>query len=191
MRRLILIATLVAAFFVSACASTVSPLYTKTDAVTDPVLVGTWVGSDKGDNLTVQIEKMKDASYQVTVSGVKSGDDSVYQAYLVKLGSASYADLLLTNLRLAGQDRALPWGVVALHQVVKYQLSGDDLAVSPISDDALDNSAKQPGFPLQFRATVQHGDTVIILSTTDELRRYLSAHPADIFGEQQHFKRQH
>jgi hypothetical protein len=189
MRRPILIATLVAAFFVSGCASTISPLYTKTDAVTDPALVGTWVGSDKNDHGIVRIEKMKDAAYQVTVHDAKSGDDSVYQAYLVKLGSASFADLLLTNLRHAGQDVDLPWGAVALHQVVKYHVSGDDLGVSPISDDALDNSAKQPGFPLQFRETVQHGDTVI-LSTTDELRRYLSAHPADIFGEQQHFKRE-
>jgi hypothetical protein len=190
MRRPVLIATALAAFFLSGCASTVSPLYTKADAVNDPALVGTWVGGDNDDHGIVRIEKMKDASYQVTVHDAKSGDDSVYQAYLVKLGSASFGDLLLTNYRRDGKDVDLPAGVVALHEIVKYQVTGDNLSFSTIDGDALDKSAKQPGFPLQFRETVHHGDTVI-LSTTDELRRYLSAHPADIFGEQQHFKRQH
>jgi hypothetical protein len=77
-----------------------------------------------------------------------------------------------------------------LHQIVKYQVTGDDLAVSAIDGDALDKSAKQPGFPLQLRDTKQSGGDTVILSTTEELRRYFSAHPADIFGEVDHFKRQ-
>lgn len=190
MRLPSLAAMLLAAFFVGGCASAVSPLFNKTDAVSDPAIVGTWVGGDKDNQDTVQIERAKDGSYQVTVHDTKSGDDSVYEAHLVKLGDASFADLLLTNLRHAGQDVDLPWGAVALHQIVKYQVTANDLAVSLISDDALNNFAKQPGFPLQLGDTAQNGDTVI-LSPTDILRRYLSAHPADVFGDQEHFKRQH
>ncbi|MFZ0641382.1 MAG: hypothetical protein WAN33_14035 [Candidatus Acidiferrales bacterium] len=189
MRLPALAATLLAAFFVGGCASAVSPLYLKTDAVTDPAIVGTWIGSDK-DSGTVRIEAMKEGSYQVTLHDAKSGDDAIYEAYLVKLGSASFADLLLTHYRHAGQHADLPTGVVALHQIVKYQVTGDDLAVSAIDGDALDKSAKQSGFSLQLRDTKQQGGDTVILSTTEELRRYFSAHPADIFGEVDHFKRQ-
>lgn len=191
MRFPVLVVTILVAFVAAGCASTVSPLYTKTDAVTDPALVGTWVGGDKDDHGTVHIEKMKDASYQVTVHDPNSGDDSVYQAYLVKLASASFADLLLTNYLHDGKDVDLPAGVVALHEIVKYQLTGDDLSFSSIDGDALDKAAKQRGFPLQLRDTKQQGGDTVILSTTAELRRYFAAHPAAIFGNADHLKRLH
>jgi hypothetical protein len=185
-----LAATLLAAFFVGGCASAVSPLYTKTDAVTDPTLVGTWVGGDNDDQDTVRIEATKDGSYQITLHDAKSGDDTVYEAYLVKLGGVSFADLLLTHYRHAGQEVDLPAGAVALHEIVRYRIVGNDLYSSGIDGDALDKSAKQPGFSLQLRNTEQSGGSTVILSTTEELRRYFSAHPADIFGEADHFKRQ-
>src|SRR5690348_6508946 len=195
MRLPAVVASLLAVIFVAGCASTVSPLYLKTDAVTDPAIVGTWISTDK-DPGTVRIEAMNDGSYQVTIRDDQTGDNSVYQTHLIKLGSTSFADLLLTTSHLSGQDVQLPWGAVSLHQIVKYQVAGDDLSISVIDDNALQKSAKQPGFPLQFRGTQVGtgsgvaGDTVII-SSTEDLRRYLSAHPAEIFGEASHFKRQH
>ena len=187
MRLRSLAATLLATFSIAGCASAVSPLYTKTDAVTHSAIVGTWVSGKDQDS--VHIEKTQDVSYQVAVHDRKSGGETVYGAHLVKLGSASFADLLLTNYRHAGQMVDLPWGAVALHEIVKYQIEGDDLSCSIIDPDALKKSAKQPGFPLPFRDTKENGDTAI-LSTTDLLRRYFSAHPADIFGEVDHLKRQ-
>ena len=189
MRLPAVVASLLAVIFVAGCASTVSPLYLKTDAVTDPAIVGTWISTDK-DPGTVRIEAMKDGSYQVSVRDDKSGDNSVYQTHLIKLGSTSFADLLLTTSHLSGQDVQLPWGAVSLHQIVKYQVAGDDLTLSLIGNDALRNSARQPGFPLRFQDTKENGD-LVILSSTDELRRYFSSHPAGIFGDAGHFKRQH
>ncbi|MFZ0857298.1 MAG: hypothetical protein WAN10_10645 [Candidatus Acidiferrales bacterium] len=185
------VATILAAFVVSGCASAVSPLYNKTDAVSDPAIVGTWVGGDKDNQDTVQIERAKDGSYQVTVHDTKSGDDSVYEAHLVKLGNTSFADLLLTDYSHTGQKIDLPAGAVALHEIVKYRVAGDDLDCSSIDGDALEKSAKRPGFPLQLRDTKKSGGDTVILSSTPELRRYFAAHPADIFGEVDHFKRQH
>jgi hypothetical protein len=191
MRLPAFVATILAAFVVGGCASTVSPLYNKTDAVSDPAIVGAWVSDEKDHPGTVHIEKTNDASYQVTLHDAKSGDDTEYEAHLVKLGGASFADLLVTNERHAGQDVDLPAGAVALHLIVKYQISGDDLAYSAIDVDALDKSAKQSGSPLQLRDTKQQGGDTVIVSTTKELRRYFSAHPADIFGEPSHLTRQH
>lgn len=178
------------------CASTVSPLYTKTDAVADPAIVGTWVSNDQNNQGTVRIEKAKDGSYQVTTHEKNSGDEATYEAHLVKLGGASFADLLLTDYQHAGQSIDLPAGAIALHEIIKYQVGGDDLSYSAIDDDALRKFAKQPGFPLQFRET-KPGDTkplggdTIILSRTSDLRGYFAAHPADIFGDAKHLTRQH
>lgn len=172
------------------CASSVSPLYLSPGTVTDPSVVGNWIGGEPDDQDTVHIEQTKNASYKVTVHDAKSGDDSVYDAYLVKLGGASFADLLLTSFRHAGQNVDLPAGAVALHEIIKYRLAGDDLSVSSIDGDALEKSAKRPGFSLELRDTQKSGGSTVILSTTAELRRYLAAHPADIFGSAEHLKRQ-
>lgn len=190
MRISALVLAALAVTVLGGCASTVSPLYTNTDAVTDPAIVGTWVSNEQNNQSTVRVEKTNNGSYQVTLHDQKSGDDSVYNTHLVKLGSVSFADLLLTSYRHQGQDVDLPAGAVALHEIVKYQVTGDDLAISSIDGDALDKAAKQAGFPLQLRDTEKTGGTTVILSTTPELRRYFSAHPADIFGEVGHLKRQ-
>lgn len=193
MRRLAVIAGLLAAFFVTGCGSTVSvsPLYIKTDAVTDPSLVGTWI-TQKQDvgQFTVDIASAKDSSYQVTVHETESNDDLIYQARLIKLSGESFADLLLTDYRHAGQSVDLPWGAVALHEIVKYQVTGNDLALSLIDDDVFSKLAKQPGFPLQFRDTSETGGDTVIVSSTNALRRYLASHPATIFGNAEHLKRQ-
>ena len=190
MRLRALATSLLAMFFIAGCASSVSPLYTRTDAVADPAVIGTWISTGQDNQDTVRVEKLKGESYQVTVHDPKSDDDTVYEAHLVNLGKASFADLLLTAYRHAGQDVDIPTGAVPLHQIVKYELAGDDLAVSSIDGDALDNASKQVGFPLQLRDTEKSGGSTVILSTTPELRRYFSAHPADIFGELEHLKRQ-
>lgn len=189
MRFPALAANLLAMFFIAGCASSVSPLYTRTDAVADPAIVGTWISNDQSDTGTVRVEKATDGSYQVTLHDPKSGDDSVYDAHLVKLGSVSFADLLLTDYRHEGKNVGLPFGAVPLHEIIKYQISGDDLSVSSIDGNALDKAAKQAGFPLQLRDTEKSGGSTVLLSSTPELRRYFSAHPADIFGEFEHLKR--
>jgi hypothetical protein len=196
MRLSALAVVILAGLLVAGCASAVSPLYTKSDAVNDPSIVGTWGGGDKDNQGTVRIERVNDGSYLVTVHHHKSGDDAIYEAHLVQMGGASLADLLLATYRHAGQDTELPWGAVTLHEIVKYKVTGDDLVVSTIDDDALRKSAAQPGFPLQFRGTkdgtgLDAGSDIIIFSSTDQLRRYFAAHPAEIFGDPSHFTRQH
>ena len=190
MRFSALFVAALAVYLVSGCASSVSPLYLKTDAVADPAIVGTWVGADIDTSGTFRVEAMKGGSYQVSTHYNESRDEVVYEARLVKLGSASFADLIVTKLRHNGQDLDLPWGAVPLHEIVKYQVTGDDLAVFLISDDALSHSALLPGFPLRFQDTEQD-DNRVIISITDELRRYFSTHPAGIFSDPGHFKRQH
>ena len=195
MPRLALPVTVLCAVLVGGCASAVSPLYLKTDAVTDPTIVGTWTSSDKDNPGTIRIAKAQGFSYEISFDDVKSADTTVYDAHLVRLGGSSFADLLLTKFRHAGQDIELPAGAVALHQIVKYRVDGDDLYCSVIDGDALDTAARHTGFSLQLRDTEEGhaGDSgsTVILSATPELRRYFSAHPGDIFGEASQFKRQH
>jgi hypothetical protein len=190
MRISALLVAAIAVALLGGCASAVSPLYTNTDATTDPAIVGTWASNERDNQSTVRIEKTKDGSYRVTVHDQKSGDDSVYATHFVRLGRASFADLLLTNYRHTGQDMDLPAGAVPLHEIVKYQVTGNELSVSSIDGDALDKAARQAGFSLQLRHTEKGGGNTVILSTTPELRRYFSAHPADIFGTAEHLTRQ-
>jgi hypothetical protein len=181
---------LLCAFCAAGCVHSISPAYTKSDAVEEPGLVGTWTSGkpDEQDD-RVLIEKAGNEPYKVTIHDSKSGNDAVYATHLIKLNGDAFADLLLVGFRHGHDEIELPIGVAPLHQIVKYKLNGDDLQFWGISGDAFESASKQPGFSLQFRMTQEeHGDA-LITSSTEQIREYLSAHPSEIFGQPDHLKR--
>ena len=191
MRLPIRAAVAICALVLGGCASSVSPIYTKSDSAEEPGVVGNW-SSEKSDELeNVRVEKDKGAIYKVTLHDKKSGTDSVYETHFLKIQNASFADLLITDYRHGADSIDLPFGAEPLHQIVKYQLAGDDLTIWAIDSDAFDKASKQPGFTLQFRLNKEDNGDTIIISSTQEIRTYLAAHPLDIFGEATHLKRQH
>jgi hypothetical protein len=177
-------------FFAAGCVHSISPAYSKSDAVEDPGLVGTWTSGkpDEKDD-TVLIEKAVNEPYKVTMHDGKSGNDAVYETHLVKLNETSFADLLVVGFRHGTDEIELPIGVEPLHEIVKYKLNGDDLQFWGISGDQFESASKQTGFALQFKMTQEkHGDA-LLTSSTEQIREYLAAHPSEIFGEADHLKR--
>jgi len=172
------------------CVHSISPAYTKSDAVEEPGLVGTWTsGKPDEQNDTIRIERANNEPYKVTMHDSKSGNDAVYETHLTKLNGNAFADLLLVGFRHGAGEIELPIGVEPLHQIVKYKLDGDDLQFWGISGDAFESASKAPGFGLQFKMTQEkHGDA-LITSSTEQIRDYLAAHPSEIFGAPDHLKR--
>lgn len=187
--RISIVALLLLSALVAGCASSVSPLYTKADATDDPGLVGTWT-SDKSDALdSIRIEKSKDGAYEAIVRDAKGGTEATYEMHVIKLGDNNFADLMLSNYTHGNDSVDLPMGAVALHQIAKYKLAGDELSVAFVDSDAFDKASKKDGFTIQFRSTKSESGDVVIISATEQIRAYLASHPADIFGDPDVLKR--
>lgn len=193
MRTPCCIAIALCALAAGGCASSVAPIYTASDSVEEPGLVGNWSSEKPNELDKIRIEKDKGSKYKVTIHDQKSGNDSVYETHLLKLQNANFADLLISDYRHGEDQIDLPFGAEPLHQIVKYQLKGDDLTIWAIDGDAFDKASKKPGFSIQFGRNKRDGDggDPIIVSPTEVIRAYLSAHPSDIFGEPARLKRQH
>ncbi|HET9402038.1 MAG TPA: hypothetical protein VFO34_13915 [Candidatus Acidoferrales bacterium] len=186
--RISMVAPLALSLFLAGCASSVAPLYTKSDAADEPGLVGAWT-SDKSDALdSIRIEKSKDG-YEAILRDAKGGAEATYEMHLIKLGDNSFADLLLSNYTHGNDSVDLPMGAVALHQIAKYKLAGDELSVAFVDGDAFDKASKKDGFTIQFRSTKNEGGDVVIISPTEQIRAYLASHPADVFGDPDVLKR--
>lgn len=176
------------AVFVSGCASSISPVYTKSDSFDEPGLAGTWASIKPDDHDQVRIEK-RNGRYTITLTDAKENTESDYETHLFNLKGTTFADLLIVQVRRGSEELELPTGAVALHQIVKYKLDGDDLFISAIDGDAFEKASKTPGFGLEFRSTKYEGGDAVITSPTEKIREYLAAHPSDIFGEMDHLKR--
>lgn len=187
--RISVAAPLLLSIVIAGCASSVSPLYTKADAADEPGLVGTWT-SDKSDSLdSIRIEKSKDGAYEAILRDAKGGAEATYEMHLIKLGENSFADLMLSNYTHGNDSVDLPMGAVALHQIAKYKLTGDELSAAFVDGDAFDKASKKDGFTIQFRSTKSDGGDIVITSSTEQIRAYLAAHPSDIFGDPDVLKR--
>lgn len=187
--RISVTALLLLSLLISGCASSVAPLYMKSDSADEPGLIGTWT-SDKSDALdSVRIEKSKDGAYEAILRDAKGGAEATYEMHLIKLGDNSFADLMLSNYTHGNDSVDLPMGAVALHQLAKYKLTGDELSVAFVDGDAFDSASKKDGFTIQFRSTKSDGGDIVIISTTEQIRAYLASHPADLFGDPDIFKR--
>lgn len=187
MRFPVLAAIVISVFSLGACAASVSPLYTKSDSITEPGLVGTWVGDKPEDSFS--IAQGKGAAYRLATHSAEDGTDAIYDVHLTKVNGASFADVFLDEFKRGDKGIDLPGGAVALHCIVKFQLAGDDLSVWLLDPDAIQKAAKSPGFPLRSSETEESGGTLVIFSPTNDIRGYLAAHPSDLFGDVQHFRR--
>jgi len=95
MKRIIFMAAGLALFLVTGCIVTsVNPLYTETDLIFDPSLVGAWSEDDAKD--TWVFEKAGEKKYRLLHTDEK-GRTGTFEAHLLKLGKYQFLDLHLLD----------------------------------------------------------------------------------------------
>lgn len=82
-----------------------NPLYTDTNVIFDPALLGRWASSNPDDGF-LRFDRGEENSYRMVFAQKNaSGElvESVFQAHLVSLGGEKYLDITASQLKTAGQ----------------------------------------------------------------------------------------
>lgn len=92
---------LISVLFVAACIPSLNPLYTETDLITDPALIGTWEDKETGETWTFSnCEKLKYSLVHIDSDGRKGE----YDARLVKVGDKRFLDIVPVRSAMPQND---------------------------------------------------------------------------------------
>jgi hypothetical protein len=166
------------------------PLYTEQDAVAEPALEGTWMGTDTDEKGEITFCKSKDGGYEFSVFDPSTKIKGSYDAKLVRLGGELFMDVQNEEETVDGVNIDQPIGMLPMHAIIKVKISKDDLAIAGMEDDAIKkpnaSGASQLKHELVNRGLFQ---VLLITADTGDLRRWVAAHAEDGFGEFGHLKR--
>jgi hypothetical protein len=162
------------------------PLYTDQDAVSEPALEGTWSNSEVSDKKEIVFQKSSDHEYDLTAVHLDTKVTQTYKVHLVRLGTQMFMDLIADDQTINGANLDAPMGTVRTHVILKVKISGDDFAYATLEDDAVRKQHASGGAGLNYQI-VDGG--VLLMTPTDVLRPYISAHAEDLFSKFDHFKR--
>ena len=154
------------------------PAYDAESVAFDESLVGQWINAD--DQTEAAFERSEWRSYKVVYKDRFAAH--VLQANLTRVGDTEYLDL--TEQR--GSDPGLY--LVPLHGIVRIELHGDTLVASLLDYGWFSRELERKAsgrLPTAF----DDRRNVVIVSTTSELRRWLSRPPVDAFAASMTFKR--
>ncbi len=182
---------LLACFWLSGCPSySLSPLHTKADAVTEPVLEGTWVSVDTQEKGDITFCKSKHGGYEFSVFDPETKIRQTYGGNLVRLAGGLFMDVEFTGETLNGVSVDSPMAMLPVHAIMKVRISGDDLAFAGLEDDVIKQANESGGSPLKYQL-VNRGlfQQLLLTAGTEDLRRYVAAHADEGFTDFGHLKR--
>lgn len=146
------------------------PAYDDESLGWDPDLIGVWQDAD--DNASMKIEAAEWRSYRVHYEHPSEKGDVT--GFLTVIDNDHYLDLMPAR----GEDRGS--FLLPAHAVVRVELTGDDLVLTPLSYD---------WFAERLRAERPLGDTLsavfdqkqnaLIVSPTARVRSWIRAQPKD------------
>jgi hypothetical protein len=161
----------------------VNPAYDGDSIGWDPSLIGAWRDAD--DNSSMQIERGEWQSYRIHyIHPIENGD---LTGYMTAIGDTRYLDVMPA----AGVDRGS--FVVPVHAVLRVQLDGDRLELTPLSYDWFADRLRArrmtpvPGLSV----ALDQKENALIVSPVATLRDWLRRQPQDghMFGAAAVFER--
>jgi hypothetical protein len=141
------------------------PAYDDETIAWDPALVGAWVDDD--DRVTMNVERGEWRSYRIKY--VHPIESATVTAYLTTLGHAHYLDAMPAR----GEDHGSL--LVPVHALVRVQLDGDRLELTPLSYDWFDDRRRARQGVSGLSVVTDQKKNALIVSPTARLRTWLRA----------------
>jgi hypothetical protein len=172
MRPLMSVALVAAALLLSSGCLVLSlePAYDDESLAWDPDLIGAW--RDVDDNASMKIEAAEWRSYRIHYEHPSEKGDVT--GFLTVIGDEHFLDLMPAR----GEDRGS--FLLPAHAVLRVELTGDELALTPLSYDWFADrlrAARPPGGALS--AVFDQKQNVLIVSPTARLRAWIRTQPKD------------
>ena len=187
MKALLLPCLAVCSLAMSGCsvAYSVHPLNTKEDAVEEPALQGVWT-TGKDDDGDLCIQKSDGHAYSMIMFDPASKLTEIYEINLVRLNDRLFADIVFDQQAVDRTKFETPLGTLTNHVIVKLDIAEDDITYFPLDSRAIRNLSQEGYPPLGF---LEVNEGILLTTSTDDLRLYLSLYPDRVFTDSEHYKR--
>lgn len=140
------------------------PLHSDQEAVAEPAFEGVWVYA--GESLQLKVKKKENEinSYSLELCGKADNDSLWFEAHLVRLGSALFADIRQTS----------ELGLFELHPHVfaKVQVNSDELQFDFLSEDFVQKQLKAGRTDL---AHEEMDGTLVLTAPTHDLQKFVQS----------------
>jgi hypothetical protein len=187
MRALLLPCLALCSLALSGCSVvySVHPLSTKVDAVEVPALQGAWT-TGKDDDGDLCIQKSDGHAYSMILFDPTSKLTEIYQINLVRLNDQLFADIVFDKETVDRTEIEPPLGSITNHVIVKLEITENDITYSALDSSAIRNLSQQGYTPLDF---LDVNEGILLTTSTDDLRQYLSLYSDRVFTDPEHYKR--
>lgn len=173
-------------WLLSGCLTTLHPIFTADDLVTDARLTGNWEkGKDKKKisyrrpssteikSLSPALQNLSDKIYMLDK---KDGDGNVedrYYAFMVKLGKYFYLDYYPANeVERQSTDQFFSAQYIPMHSIYRIQFKTDNsFTVQQLDGGYLEKLIKNN--QIRIRHEVMEDGGFVITASTEELQQYL------------------
>jgi hypothetical protein len=133
MRWILLIALIIIAACIAGCVPSLYPLYTDSDLIQNPNLVGNWVNHDSSETWEFSLGDDR-ISYNLIYTETEKNDTKHFRAYLLELDSITYLDTY--PLEEINND-FYRLHVIPAHVFGKIEIERDSLSLSLFNTDWL------------------------------------------------------
>ena len=150
------------------------PAYEDESIGWEPALLGTW--EDVEDNASLVIERGEWKSYRIRyVHPIERGE---LTGYVTSIGDDRYLDVM----PIRGEDRGAV--VIPVHAIVRMQLAGNRLELTPLSYDWLADRVRARTAIPGLAITLDQKENALITSPAARLRGWIRKQPRDgtMFG---------
>jgi hypothetical protein len=178
----------IAAFaaFLSGCVTySLHPFYKADENTLEPGLVGTWMV----DKTKITVEANKGKTYEAEIADMDSHTDCRYTVRLIRVGNNLFADAIVDVESLNGKNIDLPYGVEALHFLMKLSLNGDTLGMALLNHDWLVKQFDAKKISVAHEYMDENGNprdsSILLTASSADLQKFIQqiADTPDAFEE--------
>src|SRR5688572_27772341 len=176
-------ATVVLLTIISGCVPCWNALYTSSDLIFDPALVGSWGSSeDERENWSFSKEGEKQYKLKQTDS---EGRRAEFDVRLLRLGDYKFLDLLLVGAD-ERDTRLNGWAAFSLipaHLVIQvHEIGGNKLKISAMNPDWVKEWLEKNPKSIEHRKIAD--DRYVIMASTKDLQKFVLQHADEegLFG---------
>jgi hypothetical protein len=150
------------------------PLYTDTDVLSDPGLVGSWAEDDDDDDESWTFELLEENAYRLTIT--EDGESAILEAHLLQLGEHLFLDLYPEEMEFASDWYELH--LLPVHTFYWVSLQGDLLELAVMDSEWLQDRSDAGELGIRHE---RRDDTVILTAPTADLQKFILAHVGALF----------
>jgi hypothetical protein len=187
MKKIILVSSL--AFMIlllGSCLTTLHPIFTEKDLVSDPRLNGKWSNIEDGSTANYRLAQINDVkslstSMQRNVSKIYMLEErdaqgllkSKQYAFMVRLGKYYYMDFYPTRLKQAdNEEKFFAAHYIPMHSIYRIRFKDDhSFEMQQLDAGYLENLIKNK--KIRIRHEVTEDGNYVITAPTEELQKYI------------------